>query len=163
MACEVRDMTLDDLDEVALLAEQLVLLHHSWDRTRFFTTPEIARGYHRFFQSQLGNAGVLLLTAVCDGKVAGYLYGTLEGRDWAKLLDAHGAVHDVFVSPAFRRRGVARALLDQAARRFASEGAQRVVLYSASSNSEGQALFRQLGYRPTMVEVTLDLPEGGAA
>ena len=32
-----------------------------------------------------------------------------------------------------------------------------VVLYSAASNVEGQALFKRLGYRPTMVEMTLDL------
>ncbi|MFZ5441546.1 MAG: GNAT family N-acetyltransferase [Myxococcota bacterium] len=153
----VRDMTLDDLDEVSRLAEQLVLLHHAWDRTRFFTTPDVARGYHRFFQSQLGNAGVLLLTALVDGQVAAYLYGTLEGRDWAKLLDAHGAIHDVFVAPGFRRHGVARALMAEARARFAREGATRVVLYSAAANADGQALFRELGYRPTMVEMTLDL------
>ena len=31
------------------------------------------------------------------------------------------------------------------------------------SRERREALFRQLGYRPTMVELTLDLPEGGAA
>jgi hypothetical protein len=30
-------------------------------------------------------------------------------------------------------------------------------LYSAASNVEGQTLFKKLGYRPTMVEMTLDL------
>lgn len=162
MTLIIRDMTLGDLDEVSRLAEELVLLHHSWDRTRFFTTPDVARGYHRFFASQLGNAGVLLLTASVDGKIAGYLYGTVEGRDWAKLLDGHGAVHDVFVSASFRRQGVAQALVGEACARFKKEGAPRVVLYSATSNPEGQALFRELGFRTTMVELTLDLEGDGA-
>lgn len=153
----IRDMTLADLEPVSLLAEQLVLLHHGWDTTRFFTTPDVAKGYRRYFQSQLGVEGVLLLTAEVEGAIAGYLFGTLEARDWAKLLDAHGAVHDVFVSVAHRRQGVAHALMNEAKARFLSLGARQVVLYSASSNTQGQALFRQLGYRPTMVEMTLDL------
>ncbi len=153
----IRDMTPGDLDAVSRLAEELVLLHHSWDTTRFFTTPEIAKGYRRYFQSQLGEEGVVLLTAEVDGVVAGYLFGTLESRDWAKLLDAHGAVHDVFVGAAQRRLGVAQGLMSEARARFQKLGAAQMVLYSASSNVEGQTLFTRLGFRPTMVEMTLDL------
>ena len=47
--------------------------------------------------------------------------------------------------------------MDGAKERFKQLGAKQVVLYSAASNTEGQALFRKLGYRPTMVEMTLDL------
>ena len=151
-------MTAADLDPVSLLAEQLVLLHHSWDTTRFFTTPDIAKGYRWYFESQLGEEGVVLLTAEVDGVIAGYLFGTLEKRDWAKLLEAHGAVHDVFVAATARRHGVARGLMDAAKARFEALGAKQMVLYSASANTEGQALFKRLGYRPTMVELTLDLP-----
>ena len=150
-------MTTADLEPVSLLAEQLVLLHHSWDTTRFFTTPDVAKGYRRYFHSQLGVEGVLLLTAEVNGEIAGYLFGTLEERDWAKLLDAHGAVHDIFVSSTHRRHGVAQALMSEAKTRFHALGAKQVVLYSAASNTEGQTLFKRLGYRPTMVEMTLDL------
>ena len=153
----IRDMKAGDLDAVSLLAEQLVLLHHSWDTTRFFTTPDIAKGYHRYFASQLHEKSTVLLTAEVEGVVAGYLFGTLESRDWAKLLDAHGAVHDIFVASTHRRQGVAQALMAEAKARFAKLGAKQVVLYSAASNLEGQTLFKRLGYRPTMVEMTLDL------
>lgn len=153
----IRDMTTADLGAVSLLAEQLVLLHHHWDSTRFFTTPDVAQGYHRFFQSQLGAEGLVLLTAEVGGEVAGYLYGTAEGRDWTKLLHPHGAVHDLFVAEKFRGHGVAQALMKEASVRFHRLGAKQLVLYSASTNVEGQALFRKLGYRATMVEMTLDL------
>jgi ribosomal protein S18 acetylase RimI-like enzyme len=153
----IRDMTRADLDAVSLLAEQLVLLHHSWDRTRFFTTSDIAKGYRRYFESQLGEQDTLLLTAEVNGAVAGYLFGTLEPRDWAKLLDAHGAIHDILVADTHRKLGVAQALMTGAKERFKKLGAKQVVLYSASSNVEGQALFKKLGYRPTMIEMTLDL------
>lgn len=157
MTTAVRDMTPADLDGASLLAEELVLLHHSWDRARFFTVPEIAKGYRWWFEKQLGEEGVVLLVAEVDGHLAGYLYGSMEERDWAALLDAHGAIHDIHVSSKFRRRGVARALMAAAKERFASLGAEKIVLSTATQNAEGQGLFKALGYRPTMIEMTLDL------
>lgn len=153
----IRDMTAADLDAAARLGEQLVQQHHAWDPQRFFTLPELARGYRHFLRSQLALPGVLLLTAELDGQVAGYLYGTEEERDWELLLDPCGAVHDVFVDEAFRRRGVGRALMLEAKARFQARGLPRVVLSSATANLQGQALFRELGFRPTMVELTLEL------
>lgn len=153
----IRDMNAGDLEAASLLAEGLVTLHHQWDETRFFTMPQVARGYRGFFESQLGQQGVLLLVAELDGKLAGYLYGSLEERDWAKLLDAHGAVHDVYVDAAARKQGVAQALMNEAGTRFKAWGARQVVLYTSTANVEGQALFERLGFRPTMIEMTRDL------
>lgn len=153
----VRDMKESDLDQSSLLAEELVKLHHSWDRTRFFIVPEVAKGYRRWFASQLGQEGVVLLVAESGGEIAGYLYGSMEERDWAALLDAHGAIHDIHVSAKHRRKGIARQLMAAGAERFRALGAERVVLSTATQNVEGQALFTAAGYRPTMVEMTLDL------
>jgi ribosomal protein S18 acetylase RimI-like enzyme len=153
----VRDMKEADLDASSLLAEELVKLHHAWDRTRFFIVPDVAKGYRRWFASQLGQEGVLLLVAESEGEIAGYLYGSLEERDWAALLDEHAAIHDIHVSSKHRRKGIARALMAAAAERFKKLGAARIVLSTATQNVEGQSLFKSVGYRPTMVEMTLDL------
>ena len=150
----VREMTEADLDAASLLAEELVLLHHSWDRTRFFTTPDVAKGYRWWFARQLGEAGVVLLVAEVEGQIAGYLYGSLEERDWAKLLDAHGAIHDVYVADSHRRSGVARALMQAAIAALEGQGVGRVVLSSATPNTQAQALFSSMGFRPTMIEMT---------
>jgi ribosomal protein S18 acetylase RimI-like enzyme len=96
---------------------------------------------------------VVLLVAEVDGAIAGYLYGAFESRDWAMLLDEHGAIHDVFVDERFRRRGLAKRLLEAAVQRLETRVTQ-VVLYSASQNVQAQQLFASLGFRPTMVEMT---------
>jgi ribosomal protein S18 acetylase RimI-like enzyme len=151
-------MQASDLNEVGALAQELVELHHTWDAARFFTTADVADGYRRFFASQLTSKRVVLLTALnASAVVIGYLYGTCEGRDWAKLLDPHGAIHDVYVAKAARRQGVAEALMREAASVCQARGLHRLVLYSAEANRGGQALFERLGYRRTMVEFTLDL------
>jgi ribosomal protein S18 acetylase RimI-like enzyme len=150
----VRTMTTGDLGPVGLLARQLVRQHHQFDPDRFFLTPDVEVGYRRWFTSQLGRPGVVLLVAELDQQVAGYLYASLEERDWAMLLDDHGALHDVYVDERFRRRGVARALVLAGVAALEQRGAPRVVLSSASQNREARALFASLGFRETMVEMT---------
>ncbi|MBL8922416.1 MAG: GNAT family N-acetyltransferase [Myxococcaceae bacterium] len=150
----VRVMTNSDLPRVGELAGALVRLHHQWDPKRFFLVDGVEDGYRRWFSSQLRRDGVVLLVAEVQGAVAGYVYGSLEERDWNQLLDAHGALHDVFVDAAFRRRGVAKALLLAAIDALEGQGAPRVVLSTSTKNVEAQALFRSLGFRDTMIELT---------
>lgn len=151
---QVRAMTKADLERVGVLAGGLVRLHHAWDPRRFFLEEGVEDGYRWWFSKQLGREGVVLLVAELDGVVAGYVYGSLEERDWNLLLDAHGAIHDVFVDEAFRRRGVARTLMEAAIAALEGQGATQIVLSTSTKNTEAQALFKTLGFRDTMIELT---------
>jgi len=153
-ALVIRPMEQADLPAVSALAGALVRLHHRWDEQRFFLPDQVEAGYAWWLGSQLGEEGVLLLVAQLDGEVAGYLYATLEERDWGLLRDDCAVLQDIFVDERFRRRGVARRLLEEGLRRLAKLGAPRVVLMSATQNKEAQALFASLGFRATMVEMT---------
>lgn len=56
-------------------------------------------------------------------------------------------LYDLFVSPAARRRGVGRELME-CARRYAQEmGAKRIELSTAVTNRAAQRLYQSLGYR----------------
>lgn len=158
MTVQVRPMEQGDLEPVGTLAEALVKLHHSYDSTRFFLEAGIADGYRAYFKRELGKPGVVLLVATLGTEIAGYVYGSLEKRDWAKLLDAHGAIHDIYVSETARRQGVAQALMRAAVETFSKLGATQIVLSTAVLNTQGLALFKSLGFRPTMLELTLDKP-----
>lgn len=154
----VREMTKADLVAVGNLAGELVRQHHHFDTLRFFLSEGVEAGYRWFFGKAIDEKDpkAVLIVAEVDGQVAGYLYGTLEPRDWAKLLDAHGAVHDIFVSDTFRRKGIAKLLMLDAIRRLREAGAPRVVLYSATPNTQAQTLFASIGFRSTMIEMTYD-------
>ncbi len=150
----VREMTKADLAEVGELAGALVRQHHAFDPQRFMLTEGVEDGYRWWLGKNLGAKDSVLLVAELSGQVAGYLYGTLEPRDWALLLDEHGVIHDVFVHPSFRRRGVARALMTEGVRRLEAKGAPSITLHSATPNVDAQRLFASLGFRNTMVEMT---------
>jgi ribosomal protein S18 acetylase RimI-like enzyme len=150
----IRRMREGDLGPVSKLAAELVRLHHTWDARRFFITEDPESGYRWWLGKQLKEPSVVLLVAEVEGTIAGYFYGGMEERDWARLLDAHGAVHDVFVDARFRRRGLARALMQAGIEALEAQGAESIVLSSATPNAEAQALFASVGFRKTMVEMT---------
>lgn len=154
----IRGMVKADLGPVGLLAGHLVREHHGFDAKRFFVTDNIEDGYRGYFGKALDDADAktVLVVAEVDGQLAGYVYGSIEPRDWAKLLGSHGAIHDLFVDDRFRRRGLAKKLMLGAIERLQAAGAAQVVLYSATPNAQSQALFSSLGFRSTMIEMTYE-------
>jgi ribosomal protein S18 acetylase RimI-like enzyme len=150
----IRPARRDELAAVAALAAKLVHRHHAFDAARFFVPDRVAEGYAWWFGQELDRAEVALLVAARGDRIVGYAYGRLEERDWNQLLDACGALHDLWVEEAERKGGVASALVEGVVAALRDKGAPRVVLHAAAANAAAQALFARLGFRPTMVEMT---------
>jgi ribosomal protein S18 acetylase RimI-like enzyme len=145
-----------DLAAVSRLAGELVRLHHATDPSRFFLADRVEEGYEGWLSREIGRAEAVVLVAARGEEIAGYAYGTLEGRDWTMLLDAHGALHDVFVAAGARRAGLGAMLVRATAAALEALGARRVVLSTMVGNEAAQRVFRACGFRPTMLEMTRD-------
>jgi ribosomal protein S18 acetylase RimI-like enzyme len=162
MIYRIRNARAEDLGTVGQLAGQLVRLHHAWDPLRWMMPSGVEQGYARFFASQLDDPDTVIVVAEdASGGVIGYAYAALESRSWADLRDACGKLHDVFVASSVRRQGIGKALAQEAVARLRALGVPRVVLTSAWQNQEAHALFRALGFRETMIEMTKEVDPGG--
>jgi ribosomal protein S18 acetylase RimI-like enzyme len=157
MTVTVRPAEARDLPAIAELAGKLVRQHFAFDAQRFMLIPNVEAGYARFFNGQLASPETLILSAELDGAVVGYAYARLEPKDWNNLLDAHGALHDIFVAESARRQGVARRLVEAVREQLKAKGAPRMVLHTASKNHSARAFFAALGFRETMLELTSEL------
>ena len=82
----------------------------------------------------------IFLVAERDGAAVGYV-------GCQTVLD-EGYITNVAVSPACRRQGVARALLDALKRRAAEKGLAFVTLEVRASNAAAIALYEGAGFRP---------------
>ncbi|HEX2660149.1 MAG TPA: GNAT family N-acetyltransferase [Polyangia bacterium] len=144
-----------DLPALGRLGGSLVRLHHGFDRLRFMAPRgDIDEGYGWFLGTQLGEKDVVVLVAEVDERVIGYVYAGLEPMSWKELREPAGFVHDVVVEESVRGRGIATALVEAAARWLIEHGAPRVMLWTASENPAAQRLFKRLGFRTTMLEMT---------
>jgi ribosomal protein S18 acetylase RimI-like enzyme len=136
----------------------LMRTHYEFDRQRFLAPREgTESGYAAFLGSRLDSPDDCVFVAEQDGVVVGYVFAALEPLSWKELRGPAGFIHDVAVEEDARRRGVATQLLQAAIGWLREHGAPRVILWSAAPNEAAQALFRRLGFRETMVEMTKEL------
>lgn len=164
-ACDllVRPARPEDVPAAARLAAQLLRFHHALDPARFAILADpIEPGYERFLQDRIRDPRAVVLVAVrpeVGGEVVvGYAFGQLEPRDWMRLLEAGGRVHDLIVADGERGGGVGAALLRALLGRLAALGAGQIVLDTAAANPAAQRFFARHGFRPTMVEFARAAP-----
>jgi ribosomal protein S18 acetylase RimI-like enzyme len=158
MPISIRPARIEDAPALGRMGAALVRLHHSYDARRFMTPAEdLESGYRWWLSRELKHQGAVVLVAEREGAVVGYVYATVEGRDWNALLDAHGALHDIWVDESVRGCGVGALLAEELLRRMRAQGVPRVLLMTATQNESAQRLFTRLGWRTTMVEMTCEL------
>ncbi len=90
------------------------------------------------FAAELDKPSANFFTAAVDGRVCGYV-------GFQAVLD-EGYVDNIAVLPEFRRRGVARALMDTAVSRCRELSLSFLSLEVRRSNSGAIALYEQLGF-----------------
>jgi ribosomal protein S18 acetylase RimI-like enzyme len=143
-----------DLDQVSVLAEKLVRFHAELDPERYLSHERVRQGYRWWLGQELVKEEVVLVVLAQDARVGGYAYGRLEQRDWMRLLDVHGELHDIYVDDDLRGGGNAAKLVLECVRLLEQRGAPRVILSTAWSNERARRFFEKLGFRPTMLEMT---------
>jgi ribosomal protein S18 acetylase RimI-like enzyme len=84
------------------------------------------------------------------------VFAGIEPESWKELRHEAGYIHDLVVDERHRGRAIGGALIGRAVDWFRARGSARVMLWTAVSNAAAQKLFRAAGFRPTMIEMTLD-------
>ena len=160
MPPQIRKAEPRDLEALGRLGAMLMRAHYAFDRQRFLAPGEGAeQGYASFLGSVLESAEDCVFVAEQDGVVAGYVYVALEPHSWKELRGPAGFIHDLAVADEARHSGIGTKLMQVAIDWLRERDAPRVILWTAASNETAQSLFRQLGFRETMMEMTLELPE----
>jgi ribosomal protein S18 acetylase RimI-like enzyme len=157
----IRPAASSDRDALGRFGAALMRAHHAADPRRFILTEHPEAGYGRYLVSLIGDPDSLVMVAEEEGAILGYVYAHVENTSWRDLRGPCAYVDDVYVDETARRRGIGRELLQAAIDWAKAKGEPQVVLSSHTKNETAQRLFDALGFRRTMVEMTLDL-QGGA-
>src|SRR5207249_2100086 len=137
--------------------------HHTADPRRFIQVEHPEAGYGRFLVSQISNPNSLVMVAEHAATVVGYIFADVESTNWMELRGPCGVVQDIYVDEGARHLGAGRELMRAAIQWVFSKGRKQVVLLTKTRNEHAQHLFTALGFRPTMVEMTLDQDTGGTS
>lgn len=158
MNVTVRKAQRRDLDALGALGAMLLRTHYDFDRQRFLgPRPGTEQGYASFLGSMLESDTDCVFVADKDGDIVGYSFAALEPLSWKELRGPAGFIHDIAVREDARNRGVGTKLLQAAIGWLRDRHAPRVMLWTAAQNTGAHALFRRLGFRDTMTEMTIEL------
>jgi GNAT superfamily N-acetyltransferase len=158
MAVVIRKAESGDMEALGRLGAMLMRTHYAFDRQRFLAAGEEAeRGYAWFLGNVLDSPDNCVLVADAEGTVVGYVYAALEPLSWKELRGPAGFIHDVAVAEESRNSGVAALLMEAAIEWLRHRKAPRVILWTAAPNAVAHGLFRRIGFRDTMIEMTMEL------
>lgn len=158
MAVIVRKAEPRDHEALGRLGAMLMRTHYVFDKQRFLEPhPGVESGYGSFLERMVDAPGSCVFIAERDGDVAGYVFAALEPLSWKELRGPAGFIHDIAVAEEARRSGIGTKLMMTAIDWLREHGAPRVLLGTAAQNHIAHELFRQLGFRDTMIEMTMEL------
>ena len=158
MAATIRRATRNDSDALGRLGAMLMRTHYEFDPQRFLQPAESAeRGYGSFLTSVIDSEDTCVFVAETEGTIVGYVYAGLEPMSWKELRGPAGFIHDILVTREARGTGAAESLMTAATDWLRERGAPRVILWTAAPNETAQRLFRRLGFRETMIEMTREI------
>ncbi len=106
--------------------------------------------------------GRVLVAARGDERL-GFLVGWVEEEEHGSHHvrpgeRRYGVVTDLYVEPGARARGIAVALLEDAARHFAALGLARLRVRTLAANQAALRFYRALGYAPYELTLERELP-----
>jgi ribosomal protein S18 acetylase RimI-like enzyme len=107
------------------------------------------------FLAHLSHEDARVFVAEVDGKVAGAASFWIQPRlNWTT---PQAWIPDLFVDPAFRRRGAARALLDACVEEARRRNCHRLVLESGHHRAEAHQLYESYGFEHYARAYSLEL------
>lgn len=159
----VRPATASDVPAVLPMVASICAMHEVMDSERYGMLPDVVARYASWLPVRAADPESVFLVAESDsGAVIGFLVGQVEGNIPIYRLERFGFMHDVWVEPAHRGRGVARELTREALASFARMGITQVRLETAAGNEAARRLFASCGFRTSTVEMLAQLGVGAA-
>ena len=124
---QIRKLTIDDYDEIVSL----------WSRAHLPFKPG-GRDSRRALEAQIGANPGFFLGAFEDDRLVGTVILSSDTRK--------GWVNRLAVDPSYRRRGVAKALIEESEKTLRGHGLRIFCSLIEGSNVASKALFKKCGY-----------------
>ena len=138
---EIRKLTPEDYPCALKLFDALAEIHCK-ARPDFFEKQDVSYPQDAFLQV-ISEPDCLLIGAFGEGAMLGLLRASV----WRET-SVSVCVDDLYVVSAFRRKGIARALMNEAEEWARKKGAQRLELHVWDFNREALSLYQKLGMVP---------------
>jgi len=161
----IRPATALDVPAVLPMVANVCALHERWDAAKYGFRENPAEMYRRWMTARANDPRAVFLVAERPAMLKevpfliGFLIGTVEREIPIYRLEEYGFIHDLWVEPTYRNEGIARQMVMLAIERFGEIGVEQIRLDTAAPNDVARGLFASCGFRPSVQEMLLEIPE----
>jgi ribosomal protein S18 acetylase RimI-like enzyme len=142
----------DDLSELILLSKQFFLEYEDHNET--FKIESLGDNpIKRFFVNSLGNKNSNILIAVENNKIIAYISFNIKIRFGFFRVKRIGEISGLMVHKEYRRKGIAKQLLEKAIEWFKSNSLNYYVLETSSKNEGAIEFYTSLGLKPLRTQL----------
>jgi ribosomal protein S18 acetylase RimI-like enzyme len=110
-----------------------------------------------FVKDGLAKRRNILMAAKVEEKTVGYVLLTLPREQTFEVHERFGVVNELYVLPRFRKKGIGKRLLEESLGRIKAEGFKAARISVLSGDKEAIRLYRKLGFRVFMYNMTKKL------
>lgn len=147
----VRNASLEDVDEAMLLFDRLNLLERNW--RVFAPRPEARIETRERYQRLVAAEDGIVVVAEAEGHLIGLGVGDVtKPSSWSDERALY--VTNVYIDPAYRRRGIGRAVVAELVAFAAKRELERLVLRVFTPNHEALDFWTKLGFEPRLIQLT---------
>lgn len=155
----IRRAKQSDIPAVLPMVGKICALHETWDGAKYGFLPNPAQRYESWLSKLVNGDRTVFLVAEDETKeqLAGFLVATIEREIPIYRLKEYAFIHDLWVELEYRRTGVARQLVMETIAQFQKMGVEQIRLDTAANNEAARKLFSECGFRPSVVEMLIEL------
>lgn len=161
MTVEIRRATIKDVKEILPVWGQLADFHSELDPL-FTPSQQWPREYGAYLRTLISRDDALAVVARDGTEVVGYAVGRVTTLPPFFEHRYRGYIHDVFVTPPHRRRGIGRRLVDEILRWLQRRDVSLVEL-TVAVNNDAIPFWERLGFRVYMHQMKRTLREPDSA
>jgi ribosomal protein S18 acetylase RimI-like enzyme len=136
-----------DIDAIFALWCESMRYHEHMDPFVFGFDMTKAQEARKFISNHMDKDTSIVLVALKNTKVIGYLLGSICTRQPFMKLYEIGNIYDIVVTEAERRHGVGTLLMDKAFVFFKKRGHHTVLLSVSDTNSAALRFYEKHGFR----------------
>ena len=159
MTVEIRRATIKDIKEILPVWGQLADFHSALDPA-FTPSAQWPREYGAYLRTLISRDDAIAVVAKESLEVVGYAVGRITTLPPFFEHRYRGYIHDVFVKPECRRRGVGRQLVEEILRWLERHRVTLVEL-TVAANNDAIPFWQRLGFRVYMHQMKRELRDQG--
>lgn len=152
LTVDIRRIKAADITDFVEAWGELAAKHAAMDRS-FAPSRDWVEEYEDYLHLLLRRTDTLPLVAVEDGVVAGIATGRLVTLPGFFEISRRGHIQDVYVRPAFRRRGIGRKMVEEILTWMRRNRVNLIELTVATDNPEAIRFWEALGFSTYMVHM----------